>query len=269
MCQDWKSKLTLGALVGLCAGACCPATMRLGSATAGNFTPATLVVPTGSGSSEGGRAEFNRSGRIVSVDGHSVDACPETVLELSPGCHVIVADYEVKVSKSVHSYDDRAVGTCEKGGPGGFHYCNKSATHGSGLHRFAVEMVAGRQYELTAAFFDDRVTPRIVEVDATEGTLARFDPVGPDVDACTSRAVAVTAEAAPVPAQPPATPPPSADSTATNPSPAAAEQQERAAPPAPTGAPSSDPDATAPSVGTATTLPTGQTPQPAPAPVAQ
>lgn len=174
---------TWSALLLVCQFGCggCPAVTQFPEGyQADSSGTATLVGAAESGGGAG-RVTMASTGRFVAVDGKPVDVCPESSIELAARCHLVEAEFDFSMTKRT-TPGQRKSRTDPDCPP--LAICQKKTNYESGRMLFAVPMVAGRRYELNALIDLDSVDTYIVEIDDTEGTLAKYLPAPKGTKTC-------------------------------------------------------------------------------------
>jgi hypothetical protein len=153
--------------------ACCPGLAPASEPTA--ETGAGVLV----GAFESTRSAQGRSrvaGEILALDGRRVCVGPRSEIPVAPGCYLVEAEFDYKLSRPDRDNPCLAFKA--------FGACDKRADYNSGTTWFALPVRAGRRYELSALLDGERVWAHFVEVDPEQGTVARFPPVHPATRAC-------------------------------------------------------------------------------------
>lgn len=115
-------------------------------------------------------------GRILTIDGDRVCLRGDDELAVAPGCYLLETEFEYSLRRRDLERPCLAFKA--------FGACDRFADYDAGPSHFALPIVAGRRYELSALVRSDSVWPHFVEVDPPLGTIARFPPVDPRTRTC-------------------------------------------------------------------------------------
>jgi hypothetical protein len=140
-------------------------------------------------SSSDGVTKTGVQGRIMAIDGHRMCLRANAELAVAPGCYLVETDFEYTLRRRDRTRPCVAFKV--------FGACDRFSDYDAGRSYFALPIVAGRRYELSALIDGDYVWTHFVEVDPQVGTISRFPPVDPRTRTC-SPGIPVGAAAVPL-----------------------------------------------------------------------